>query len=177
MQQIAIVCVESITKPKGKIMKLTSFAALAGVLALAACGDSTPNPELLKGANFVATTSGADITLSFAPDVMRANGQVVNLYNSEYTVDGDKITFGPIASTMMMGPAEEMQTEQDYFQFLSTVNCYDLDDGRLTLKNPDGKEIVFQQVEVVPTDEVVEAEAVVVEETAPADAAAPVAAE
>ncbi len=137
-------------------MKLVSFAALAGVLALAACGDNTPNPELLRGANFVATTGDTNITLSFAPDVMRINGQVVNLYNGTYTVDGDKITFGPIASTMMMGPQAAMQTEQDYFQFLATVNCYDLDDGRLTLKNQDGKEIVFQQVEVLPTDEVVE---------------------
>ncbi len=158
-------------------MKLTSFAVLASVLALAACGDTAPNPELLKGANFVATTGGTDITLSFAPDVMRANGQVVNLYNGEYTVDGDKITFGPIASTMMMGPAEEMQTERDYFQFLSTVNCYDLDDGRLTLKNADGKEIVFQQVDILPTDEVVETTEVVTAEPTPADAAAPVAAE
>ena len=67
-----------------------------------------------------------------------------------------------------------MQTEQDYFQFMTTVETYDLDDGRLTLKNADGKEIVFQQVE--PTAEVVE-EAAVVEEV-PADAIAiPVAAE
>ncbi len=137
-------------------MKLTSFAVLAGVLALAACGDSTPNPEMLKGANFVADATGTDITLSFAADQMRVNGQVVNLYNGEYTVNGDKISFGPIASTMMMGPQDAMQTEQDYFKFLSTVDCYDLKDGRLTLKNADGKEIVFQQVEVLPSDETVE---------------------
>lgn len=152
-------------------MKLVSFAALAGVLALAACGDTAPNPELLKGANFVASTSGTDITLSFAADIMRVNGQVVNLYNGEYVVDGNKMTFGPIASTMMMGPAEAMQTEQDYFQFLSTVTEYDLDDGRLTLKNPDGKEIVFQQVEAQPADgAVVVEEATVVEEPTPATA-------
>ena len=27
--------------------------------------DNTPNPEMLKGANFVATGNGTDITLSF----------------------------------------------------------------------------------------------------------------
>ena len=68
---------------------------------------------------------------------------------------------------MMMGPMDAMQTEQDYFQFMATVESYDLTDGRLTLKNADGKEIVFQQVE--PAAEVVEAEVV---EEVPADAVA-----
>lgn len=153
-------------------MNIKSFAIMAGVLALAACGDNTPNPEMLKGANFIAAGTGTDITLSFDANEMRVNGQVVNLYNGSYEVNGDQIKFSPFASTMMMGPMDAMQTEQDYFQFMATVESYDLTDGRLTLKNADGKEIVFQQVE--PAAEVVEA--AVVEEV-PADAVAePVAA-
>ena len=156
-------------------MNIKPFAVLAGVLALAACGDNTPNPELLKGANFIASGAGTDITLSFDANEMRVNGQVVNLYNGSYEVNGNQIKFSPFASTMMMGPMDAMQTEQDYFQFMTTVETYDLNDGRLVLKNADGKEIVFQQVEA-PTAEVVE-EAAVVEEV-PADAVAiPVAAE
>ncbi len=155
-------------------MNIKPFAVLAGVLALAACGDNTPNPELLKGANFIASGAGTDITLSFDANEMRVNGQVVNLYNGSYEVNGNQIKFSPFASTMMMGPMDAMQTEQDYFQFMTTVETYDLNDGRLVLKNADGKEIVFQQVEA-PTAEVVE-EAAVVEEV-PADAVAiPVAA-
>ena len=156
-------------------MNIKPFAVLAGVLALAACGDNTPNPELLKGANFIASGAGTDITLSFDANEMRVNGQVVNLYNGSYEVNGNQIKFSPFASTMMMGPMDAMQTEQDYFQFMTTVETYDLNDGRLVLKNADGKEIVFQQVEA-PTAEVVE-EAAVVEEV-PADVVAiPVAAE
>lgn len=150
-------------------MNIKPFAVLAGVLALAACGDNTPNPELLKGANFIASGAGTDITLSFDANEMRVNGQVVNLYNGSYEVNGNQIKFSPFASTMMMGPMDAMQTEQDYFQFMTTVETYDLNDGRLVLKNADGKEIVFQQVEA-PTAEVVE-EATVVEEV-PADAVA-----
>ena len=153
-------------------MNIKSFAVVAGVLALAACGDNTPNPEMLKGANFIAAGTGTDITLSFDANEMRVNGQVVNLYNGSYEVNGDQIKFSPFASTMMMGPMDAMQTEQDYFQFMATVESYDLTDGRLTLKNADGKEIVFQQVE--PAAEVVEAAVV---EDVPADAVAePVAA-
>ena len=84
-------------------MNIKPFAVLAGVLALAACGDNTPNPELLKGANFIASGAGTDITLSFDANEMRVNGQVVNLYNGSYEVNGNQIKFSPFASTMMMG--------------------------------------------------------------------------
>ena len=134
-------------------MTIKAGFLLASILALTACSDSTPNPEALKGANFVSAASGADIVLSFDAEEMRVNGKVVNLYNGSYTAEGDKITFSPFASTMMMGPQEAMQTEQDYFQFMPTVESYELSDGRLTLKNAEGKEIVFQQVEELPADE------------------------
>ena len=156
-------------------MNIKSFALMAGVLALAACGDNTPNPEMLKGANFIAAGAGADITLSFDANEMRVNGQVVNLYNGTYEANGNQIKFSPFASTMMMGPMDAMQTEQDYFQFMTTVETYDLTDGRLTLKNAEGKEIVFQQVEPTETETVETTETV---EEVPADAVAiPVAAE
>ncbi len=148
-------------------MNVKIFAFGACALALAACGDNTPNPDALKGANFVSNATGTNIILSFDPTEMRVNGRVVNLYNGTYTVSGDKISFGPLASTMMMGPMDAMQTEQDYFQFMSTVESYDLKNGRLTLKNGAGKEIVFQQVETIPGEEVEEVSAVVVEAPAP----------
>lgn len=143
-------------------MNIKPFALGACILALAACGDKPQNPELLKGNSYIASGAGTDITLSFDANEMRVNGHVVNLYNGEYTASGNQIKFGPFASTMMMGPQDAMQTEQDYFQFMETVQTYELDDGRLTLKNADGKEIVFQQV--VATEEVVEEETAVVTE-------------
>ncbi len=146
-------------------MNLKTFALIGGILGLAACGYNQQNPEVLRGTNFVAAADGTNITLSFAPDADRINGEVVNLYNAQYTVDGGKIAFGPIATTMMMGPENAMETEREYLQFLSTVDCYeyDIDDGKLTLKNPSGKEIVFQQVSNAPQDaSVVEVETVTV---------------
>ena len=125
---------------------------LAGAcaFALAACGDNAQNPEMLKGANFVSAQPGADITLSFDPNEMRVYGRVVNMYNGGYTADGDNIKFEGFASTMMMGAPEAMETEQEYFQFMPTVEKYTLADGKLTLIADDGKEIVFTQVDVLP---------------------------
>lgn len=139
-------------------MNIKSFALIAGVLALTACGDKTPNPEMLKGTTFIASGNGTDITLSFDANEMRVNGQVVNLYNGYYEAEGGNIKFSPFASTMMMGPMDAMQTEQEYFQFMSTVESYNLKDGQLTLKNAEGQEMAFQQVE--ESVEVIETETV-----------------
>ena len=131
-------------------MKLKMLFAGACTLALVACGDNAQNPELLKGANFVSAQPGADITLTFDPVEMRVYGGVVNRYNGGYTADGDNIKFEGFASTMMMGAPEAMETEQEYFQFMPTVEKYELGDGKLTLSAGDGKEIVFTQVEATP---------------------------
>ena len=128
---------------------------LAGVctLALVACGNDAQNPELLKGANFVSAQPGVDITLSFDPNEMRVYGRVVNLYNGGYSAEDDNIKFDGFASTMMMGEPEAMAVEQEYFQFMPTVETYEYTDGKLTLIGNDGKEIVFVQVETLPESE------------------------
>jgi heat shock protein HslJ len=132
-------------------MKFKLFAIGACALALVACGaDDTQNPELLKGANFVSAQPGVDITLSFDPVEMHVYGGVVNRYNGGYTADGDNIKFEGFASTMMMGDPEAMETEREYFEFMPTVETYELSDGKLTLIATDGKEIIFTQVESQP---------------------------
>ena len=125
---------------------VTGFCALA----LGACGNDSQNPDALKGLNFVSAQPGVDITISFDPTEMRVYGSVVNRYNGAYTADGDNIKFEGFASTMMMGEPQAMETEQEYFQFMPTVEKYDLTDGKLTLIANDGKEIIFTQVDVQP---------------------------
>ena len=132
-------------------MKFKLFAIGACALALTACGtDNTQNPELLKGANFVSAQPGVDITLSFDPVEMRVYGGVVNRYNGGYSANGNNIKFDGFASTMMMGDPEAMETEREYFEFMPTVETYELGDGKLTLIASDGKEIIFTQVESQP---------------------------
>ena len=135
-----------------KNMKFKLIASGICALALAACGDNSQNPEVLKGLNFVSAQPGVDITLSFDPNEMRVYGGVVNRYNGAYTADGDNIKFEGFASTMMMGAPDAMETETEYFQFMPTVETYEYSDGKLTLIGENGKEIVFVQVENTPTD-------------------------
>ena len=131
-------------------MKFKFIATGICALALAACGNSDQNPEVLKGLNFVSAQPGVDITLSFDPNEMRVYGGVVNRYNGAYTADGDEIKFDGFASTMMMGAPDAMEIETEYFQVMPTVETYEYSDGKLTLVGADGKEIVFVQVEENP---------------------------
>ena len=133
-------------------MKFKLLAVGICALALGACYENQQNPDVLKGANFVSENPAVNIVLSFDPTEMRVNGRVVNLYNGAYTADGNNIKFDGFASTMMIGPQDAMVTEQEYFQFMPTVEKYELVDGQLTLIGADGKEIVFIQVEELPVD-------------------------
>ena len=131
-------------------MKFKLFAIGACALAVTACDMNTQNPNMLKGKHFVATQPDATIVLSFAPDDMRVNGKVVNLYNGAYTADGENIKFDGFASTMMMGEPNAMAAETEYFQFMPTVTTYELRDNTLVLTSDNGTEIVFTMVESDP---------------------------
>ena len=103
-------------------MKFKLLAIGACALALTACGDNTTqNPEMLKGTNFISAQPGVDITLSFDPVEMRVYGGVVNRYNGGYTADGNNIKFEGFASTMMMGDTEAMETEREYMSRLNDI--------------------------------------------------------
>lgn len=147
-------------------MKIKALAFGAMALALAACGDGGQNPAALRGESFIANGNGTDITLSFDENEMRFYGQVVNLYNGDYKAAGNHIKFDQGATTLMMGPADAMATEREYFQFLNTVEKYNLNDDTLTLIG-NGQTMTFKRVDAnaMPNDTVTvtETEAVVVD--------------
>ena len=131
-------------------MNIKPFALAAGIMALAACSDNTPQPKEFNGGNFVSQQPGATITMTLDPAEGRVHGRVVNVYNGTYTIDGNNIKFGEMVTTMMMGPQDAMATEREYLTFMPTVETYNYQDGKLTLVGVDGKEIVFEQVEELP---------------------------
>lgn len=147
-------------------MKIKALAFGAMALALAACGDGGQNPAELRGESFIASGNGTDITLSFDENEMRFYGQVVNLYNGDYKAAGNHIKFDQDATTLMMGPADAMATEREYFQFLNTVEKYNLNNDTLTLIG-NGQTMTFKRVDAnaMPNDTVTvtETEAVVVD--------------
>lgn len=112
------------------------------LLFLSAC---KPEPTL-KGQEFILRQPDLEITLSFDGHENRYFGKAVNNYFGTYQTNGNTISFGPTASTMMMGPEEDMTLEADYFEDLSKVQSYSLTPNTLTLTSENGDTLVFDKV-------------------------------
>lgn len=100
----------------------------------------------LTGIEYTLNNAPEDaiITLTFSDTDNRYFGQVVNRYFGTYEFGPDgKLTLSGAASTLMLGPSELMQTEQDYLQNLTKVIGYTASDTGLTLELSDGTSLEF----------------------------------
>ncbi len=126
--------------------KLLSYALIS--LSLLGCNQE----QTLKGKNYKTTTkNGTEITLLFDANEDRVSGKVVNNYFGPYVIREQQIKFGPLASTMMMGPQNQMEDENNYMKFMNQdVETYEIKDNKLILKSAN-EEMIFN--EFTPTDE------------------------
>ena len=75
------------------------------------------------------------------------NGQVTgntgcNNYNGTYDVDGNRISFGPMASTLMACPPPETEQEQGYLSALGMVSTFAVDGDNLEMMNEAGEVVL-----------------------------------
>lgn len=118
---------------------------LCAVALLMVAGCFKKDNDSFMGQKYMAMGANETaITLAFSPDEPRVFGKVVNNYNGSYTVDGTSIKFGPMATTMMMGPQEAMEDEQSFHQFMSKVNGFKFDQKNLILSTEDGQTMIFE---------------------------------
>lgn len=132
-------------------MKKLLAAAFALVL-LAACSKAS---DSFSGKEYKLTdaSDNAEITIAFDKDGSRFYGQsAVNRYFGSYKKDGNKLTLGPIGSTMMAGPENMMKAESAYLQFLPEVVSYKLDGKKLVLSDAKGKKLVFEEIGQTPKE-------------------------
>ena len=104
--------------------------ALVGIVAAAGCISSAANSDSPVGDWII---SGTDVTLSLKADGTFAGQSYVNRYFGEYTLDGNKITFTQMGSTLMFGP--EIEKEDAFFAALAGEQTYEIVDGKLVLEN------------------------------------------
>lgn len=74
----------------------------------------------------VQVLAGTQITADFSSDGKLTGSAGCNTYNATYTVDGDKVTIGPAATTMMAcsEPQGIMEQETAYLQALNKAVTY-----------------------------------------------------
>ena len=117
----------------------------AAILTLTACsGTGAAQPDL-NGTSWTLTSiQGKPVLTDTQPSLSFDNGQAsgsgsCNGFGGNYTVSGNKLTFGPLMSTMMACyPTEVMDQEQAYFSALSATASYRVDGNRLTLLDAAG---------------------------------------
>lgn len=89
----------------------------------------------------ITVTDPTRYTLTFNTDGRVAIKADCNNATTTYTVDGDKITFGPIATTLMACPPGSQ--DSDFIAGLSAISTYKLDGSNLSFELSSGGTMKF----------------------------------
>ncbi len=118
---------------------------MLGLQVMACTALPAGSQESLDGNWQLVTLDGAavlpDYPISFTVEDGQVSGHAgCNLYDGTINVDGDSLSFGPIARTeMACADQTAMKQESDYFAVLLEVNGYQFDEtGQLRLLDADG---------------------------------------
>ena len=84
---------------------------------------------------------GTEITIEFRDDGTLGGSDGCNRYMSGYTLTGEALTIGPLASTRMAckGPEGAAEQARAYAEALGTVSAYRIEGNELTLLGAGGK--------------------------------------
>jgi heat shock protein HslJ len=96
----------------------------------------------------VGVITGTTLTAEFGRDGTIAGKSGCNNYTGSYSVDGDKIKIGPLASTMMActDPEGVMEQETQYLAALQMAESYQVEGRVLELRRSDGTLVaIFHQ--------------------------------
>lgn len=89
----------------------------------------------VESINDVAVIDNSRASLQFDKNGRVAGNSSCNRYTGEYTLTGENLHFGQLASTMMACTPELMAQEQLFFKVMSAVQGFDIrDDGALVLQ-------------------------------------------
>jgi inhibitor of cysteine peptidase len=127
-------------RPWESVPPLETFAVTVQVEALALDGTVWS----LEGWSISSLYPGDfEITASFKDG--RISGKAaVNSYSGPYSAGpGGEFTVGELASTLMAGPEPAMRAERLYFELLRQARLYHMIDGRLTLLDANGNELLI----------------------------------
>ena len=96
--------------------------------------------------NLTNMFEGSEITIMFSEGKISGKS-AVNNYMGSYTIEGDKLTINDaVGATRMAGEPKQMEVETAYLAMLPLVVSVSFNDGMLTLKTSDDKELVYKQI-------------------------------
>jgi heat shock protein HslJ len=121
-----------------KVVESTTESATAGL-----DGTTWTFIGFRDGDLFDAALADAPATITFA-EGLASGSTSCNSYSGPYTADGDTLSFGPLASTLMGCEEPRMSQETRFLTVLQSVETAELGfDGTLVLAPPSGLTLVF----------------------------------
>ena len=125
---------------------MKKLCALVLGLMLAACGQKPA--EQIKGNEYVLMNApeGMEISIGFDAEAPKFYGNAVNRYFGSYEIEGNKIKFSAIGSTLMAAPEPMMKAETEYFKNIDAVENINIEGNKLILSGGDVK-LEFEKVE------------------------------
>jgi heat shock protein HslJ len=125
--------------------QILALFLIAVGLVLSSCAGTGSQQTDLNGTSWTLTQiQGKPVLADTRPDLSFDNGQAsgtgsCNGFGGDYTLSGNKLTFGPLMSTMMACmPQEVMDQEKAYFSALNSTASFRVEGDRLTLLDAAG---------------------------------------
>jgi len=85
---------------------------------------------------------GTEITMDFELDGRLTGRSTINRYFTNWLAKGGEIVFGMAGQTLMGGPPEQMDQEDNFLKLLGQVSRFEVLCGRLIMTAKDGAQIV-----------------------------------
>lgn len=99
---------------------------------------------LIDGNTTSAPAEGDPVTLTFTADAL--SGKACNTFNGSYTLDGDTIAIGPLASTRMACLNEELTAQENLvLEVLQSASSVSVSHGVLVILAADGRGLQFDK--------------------------------
>lgn len=115
------------------------------VCAMFLFGCNQADIKLSGDYKMINAPENSEITLSFEENNFSGLA-AVNRYFGTFEQNKNVVKFNVAGLTMMMGPENLMQAEQEYIKKLNQVDAFVLENDLLILKTKDGAEIKFKHI-------------------------------
>ncbi|MDG2224024.1 MAG: META domain-containing protein, partial [Rubripirellula sp.] len=100
-------------------------------------------PWLVEDINGGGVVDRAQTTIAFSKDGGVSGSTSVNRFRGTATVDGNKISVGPLATTRRAGPPALMDQESTFVKAIETVTSFQIEaTGLLVLRNEKGDSVL-----------------------------------